>query len=40
MDVAILIIDRLQLNLTPEKLLAIARTEEEKELRNVQLMNG
>lgn len=40
MDVAILIIDRLQLNLTPEELLQLARTEEEKELQNVQLMNG
>ncbi|KAF0747620.1 pseudouridine-5'-phosphatase-like, partial [Aphis craccivora] len=40
MDVAILIIDRLQLNLTPEELLKLARTEEEKELRNVQLMHG
>jgi len=40
MDVAILIIDRLQLNLTPEELLQLARAEEEKELRNVQLMHG
>jgi len=40
MDVAILIINTLQLNLTPEELLQQARIEEEKELQNVQLMNG
>ncbi|XP_026805803.1 pseudouridine-5'-phosphatase-like [Rhopalosiphum maidis] len=40
MDVAIMIINTLQLNLTPEELLQQARIEEEKELQNVQLMNG
>ncbi|XP_025202039.1 pseudouridine-5'-phosphatase-like [Melanaphis sacchari] len=40
MDVANLIINTLQLNLTPEELLQLARDEEEKELQNVKLMNG
>jgi len=40
MDVANLIISTLQLNLTPEELLQKARTIEEKELKNVKLMNG
>jgi len=40
MDVANLIINTLQLNLTPEELLQKASIEEEKELKNVKLMNG
>lgn len=40
MDVANLIISTLQLDLTPEELLEKAHIEEEKELKNVKVMNG
>jgi len=40
MDVANLIIDTLQLNLTPEELLEKAHIEEEKSLNNLRLMYG
>jgi len=40
MDVANLIINTLQLNLTPEELLQKARIEEEKSLKNLKLMYG
>jgi len=40
MDVANLIISTLQLDLTPEELLKKAHAEEEKELKNVKIMNG
>lgn len=40
MDVANLIINTLQLDMTPQELLQKAQAEEEKELKNVKLMNG
>jgi len=40
MDVANLIINTLQLNLTPEEFLEKAHIEEEKALKNLRLMHG